>query len=74
MSNWSFRILQSGTTSSHRITQRTDRLFLSGDRVQVPLPGVKFFPFALQHFRNRDAGPFGDDFGDVFTVDFFFQQ
>ena len=34
----------------------------------------QFAAFAFEHFRNRDASPFGDDFGDFLFGHFIAQQ
>ena len=34
----------------------------------------QLFDFAFQHFRDGDAGPLGDDAGDVLFVNFFFEH
>ena len=38
------------------------------------LPSDQLLHFAFEHLRNRNAGPLGDDVGDVLLVHFFLQH
>ena len=41
---------------------------------QALFHGDQLLDFAFEHLRDRNAGPLGDDAGDVFFVHFFFQH
>ena len=42
--------------------------------VKAIFNGDQLFPFALEHSRDWDSGPFGDDPRNIFTINFLFQH
>ena len=64
------RILQAGARAAQRCGDRLDRLVLADDAlVKTFLHVHELVDLALHQARDRDAGPLGDDFRDVFGVD-----
>ena len=43
-------------------------------QLQAVLHLEQLLHFAFEHLGNRDAGPFGHDFGDVLGVDFLLEH
>ena len=70
-----FGIREPGTRTPDRVRDRDDRLVLTDDALVQML----FEPHELRHLafheaRDGNAGPLGDDLGDVFLVDLFLQH
>jgi len=65
--NRTFRVLQSGTATTHGIGYRLDGFVLTDDTlVQFVFQEEQLFPFALHHLAHRDACPAGYHVGNVF--------
>src|SRR5512141_1911255 len=61
--------------AANRIGDGAHRLFLADHaQPEVVLHAHELLHFGLEHSRDRDAGPFGDNLGDVLVGDFFAQQ
>ena len=57
------------------LATRSSACVLADDALpQAIFHGDQLLHFAFQHLRDGDSGPLGDDAGDVFLVDFFFQH
>jgi hypothetical protein len=68
-------ILQAGARAAHRIGHGVNRAVLADDaELEAIFHLEQFLDLAFEHLRDRDAGPFGDHFGDVFGVDLFFEH
>ena len=66
-----FRVLQSGTTTTHSISNSTDSLLLPDHtRVQFRFQMEQFLLFALHHLADRNSCPTRYHIGDIFTVHF----
>ncbi len=68
-------IAQPGARTANRVGHAFERFVLADDALPQTVFHVdELLDFALEHLRNRNAGPLGDDAGDVFLIDFFFQH
>ena len=66
-----FRVLQSGTATTHSISNSTDSLLLPDHtRVQFRFQMEQFLLFALHHLADRNSCPTRYHIGDIFTVHF----
>ena len=55
---------------AHRVRDRQQRLVLADHALAQPVLDVEqLLDLALEHPGHRDAGPLGDDLGDVLRVD-----
>ncbi len=69
------RIAQSGARTANGVGYAFERLVLSDDaQPQAVFHVDELLDFAFEHLGNRNAGPLGDDAGNVFLIDFFFQH
>src|SRR5208282_2456823 len=69
------RIAQPGARTADRIGYAFQRFVLPDDALpQTVLHVDQLLDFAFEHLRNRNASPLGDDAGNVFFIDFFFQH
>ena len=63
-------ILQAGAGAAHGVGHRADRLFLADHaRPEALLHVHEFLVFAFLQAADRDAGPRGNDAGDVLVGD-----
>ena len=68
-------VLQAGASAAHGVGHGVNRVVLTDDaQLQAIFHLEQFLNLAFEHLRNRDAGPFRDDFGDVFGVDLFLEH
>ena len=68
-------ILQAGAGAAHGVGHGDDRVLLADDAELKPVFHLEqLLHLAFEHLGDRNAGPFGDDFGDVFGVDFFLEH
>ena len=69
------RILQAGAGAANRVGHGGDRFVLADDALVEALFHVnQLLDFAFHQPAHRDVRPLGDDFGDVFLVDFLLQH
>ena len=73
------RVFQSGTTAAYCFGNSLDRFLLVDQSFVNPVFHVEqFFGFTLQHLRDRNSGPTGNQLRDLFfgnlTANFFFLQ
>ena len=69
------RVLQTAAGAAHGVGHGVDGFVLADDALLQPLLHFdQFFPFAFQHAGDGNAGPGGDDLGDVFLRDFLVEQ
>ena len=67
--------LKPGARTANGVGHALQRLVLADDALaQAFFHRDQLLDFAFEHLRDRDSGPLGDDAGDVFFVDFFFQH
>ncbi len=70
-----FGIAESGAGTANRVGDAFERGVLADDTLaQALFHRDQLFDFAFEHLRDGNSGPLGDDAGDVFFVDFFFQH
>ena len=68
-------IAESGAGAADGVGHAFESLVLADDAMaQAVFHGDQLFHFAFEHLGDRDAGPLGDDAGDIFFVDFLFQH
>ena len=68
-------IAQPGAVAADGVGNQRYSFVLPDDALVQPRFHVdELLHFAFEHARDRDAGPLGDDLGDVFFVDLFFEQ
>ena len=69
-----FGSCKSGTCTADGVRDRFECFVLADHALaQIVFHRDELLHLAFEHFRNRNAGPFRDDLGDVFFVDFFFK-
>src|SRR5262249_5640546 len=69
------RILDAGTGAEDRVRDRAHRLVLADHAaVEMLFEVDELLTLALDELRDGDAGPAGDDLGDVLLVDLLLQQ
>ncbi len=68
-------IAQPGAVTADGVGNQRNSFILPDHALVQPRFHVdELLHFAFEHARNRDAGPLGDDLGDVFFVDLFFEE
>ena len=68
-------IAQARAVAADGVGNQRHRFVLTDDALVQPLFHMdELLHFAFEHARDRDAGPLGDDLGDVFFVDLFFEK
>ena len=70
-----FGIAQPGARAADGVGHALERLVLTDDaQPQAVFHVDQLLDLAFEHLGNRNAGPLGDDAGNVFFVDFFFEH
>ena len=73
--NRALGIAESGARTANRVGHALKGSILADHALaQALLHCDELFDLALEHLRDGNAGPLGDDAGDVFFVHFFFQH
>ena len=69
------RVAQPGAVAQDGVRDQAHGFVLADDALLEPLGHVhQLLDLAFQHAGDRDAGPLGDDAGDVLFADFLLQQ
>ncbi len=73
--NRALGVAESGAGAADRVGHAFESLVLADDAMaKTVFHGDQLFHLAFEHLGDRNAGPLGDDAGDIFFVDFFFQH